>query len=465
MGSHIKPLTTEMSSSEGVSFSQLENNSKRFFSCNPGCKVQTTHNMIGSQIMMKHRDQIEMFANKAYPVIHERVLTLIEDFLSFKLVHGSPIEKSLYRYMSVPGFVDRLVSARPLVFYTSVDSWLTKDNKYGTGGWENIGTTEESGDLTLENYLSYDEIKISALLQLSTPTMLINNGSRDNVGRPGQDGSFIKSGVYVGAVGARFEVEGKMEYQDIVVSKNQNTERRGYGETNTKESVLSISGKFYLKKNFPSYGEALKYPDGYEVVKSAYHDFLFNKNVYRSRIQISAETFLIEANSRGRVEGREVYCHVVGLGLGVWQVSRAQNRYFLEAWLRALSGLKLETVKDVDFSWISKNDNVPELKDGEKLEGTNIKIQFSRRNPFDPLATGDQDKLVVAMFAWDGNSFVGNEYWSGLLSASGDPAAACCSNIPELLNPDINPRVRGGNLHIASVEHGIRKYEEQMLNS
>ena len=40
---------------------------------------------------------------------------------------------------------------------------------------------------------------------------------------------------------------------------------------------------------------------------------------------------------------------------------------------------------------------------------------------------------------------LGNEYWIGRLGASGDPAAACCSLIPQLQDPHVNPTLRGCN--------------------
>jgi len=437
-----------------ASYDELLTASKNFFKNNKGCEVRTTVNLI--QNLKSHSSIIESFANKAYPILHESTIQLIKDFLLYKRSNGSDIEKKIYENLTVAEFIDRLICKRPLVFFTGADSWLTKHGDYGAGGWDEIGTDKEGSKykvLKLEDFLSYDEVKIAALLQLSSPSVIVNNGNRNNVGISAVPGTFIENGVYVGVVGARFEVQGRMEYQDMVITQNQNIHHNGYGESNEDLSILKVFANFYNLKNFPTFEEAKKNKEMYEQIDYTGNKLL-NKEVYTRRIQISAETFLLEAEHRGITEDRDIYCHVVGLGLGVWQVSSTQNEYFLAAWAQALKQLRLSRVKDVNFSWIATNDNITELQQGKQLNGINI--HFSKREPFQCLADEDKNKLVVAMFAWDGNSYVGNEYWQGYLSASGDPAAASCSTIPELLNPDINWRnVTGANVKIATRSNGL----------
>ena len=99
-----------------------------------------------------------------------------------------------------------------------------------------------------------------------------------------------------------------------------------------------------------------------------------------------------------------------------------------------LSG-QLNHISDVDFSWFPHDcDACGGVHNGEDLHG--IRIHFSRRNP--AAALSDPKKILVAQYAWDGNAYPGNEYWIGMLSASGDPAAASCSTISLIHNADFN---------------------------
>jgi hypothetical protein len=166
---------------------------------------------------------------------------------------------------------------------------------------------------------------------------------------------------------------------------------------------------------------------------------------FQRRMRHVAEVFLCEANDRARAAGTKAYCHVVGLGLGVWEVSKAQVELSVAAYAEVLRERSLPHVADVNFAWFGKASTCGGVASGDVLRaGDNaVRIHFSKREPAAKLVGEDAGKLLVAMYAWDGNSFPGNEYWLGSLQASGDPAAACCSTIPQLQNPDVNPRVSG----------------------
>ena len=198
-------------------------------------QVQTSANLIsnfGSQ-----GDQIAQMAAGARPVVHEEVVALMEKWISLMRRLGSEDEKRIYAEMNLSSLVERLLSCRPLVFFTSVDSWMSKDGRHGAQNWDETARSQ------LDTFLSYDEIKISALLQASTPTLLINSGSRDNIGRLGLAGSYIKEAVYVGAVGARFEVPGRMEYQEVLVTPSQNVRARGYGLKGRRASLSEVRNR------------------------------------------------------------------------------------------------------------------------------------------------------------------------------------------------------------------------------
>ena len=98
-------------------------------------------------------------------------------------------------------FINRLITKRPLMFMTERDQYLLRNGKRGSGGFEIIGTDTECAPLVLEDYLSYDEMQIAALIGVSSPTYFINNGSRTNKAVPGVPGSYQETGVYVGLVG------------------------------------------------------------------------------------------------------------------------------------------------------------------------------------------------------------------------------------------------------------------------
>ncbi|KAG0730422.1 hypothetical protein GWK47_028285 [Chionoecetes opilio] len=399
---------------------------------------------------------LETQINSAYPLLHHRCLPLLAAFLSFKSKHGTRVERAVYEGMSLLGLVDRLLLNRPVTFLGRNDQYLLRDRTRGKGGFEGIGSEQEALPLCLKEYLSYDEMKLSALLSVSSRSFFVNDGSRRNKGVPGAEGSFQDSGVIAGMVGARMKKAGFMEWQDCVVTAKQNTVQGGYGPARAGRHLQHLWARMW-GVTLPVW-EATTVNDNFLKVNTTTR---LNVVAYKARMQLTAETLLAEAKSRAEAAGLKAYVHVVGLGLGVWRASHQQDALFVDAWGDAIKESDVTHVAHIDFSWIGA-EACQGVRDGEVFPATQTVVHFSSRSLHDPVPPGT---LLVVSYAWDGNSLPGNEYWIGKLCSTGDGAAACSSGVAELHNAHINPSVRGDNLHVAGpwgVMH-VAEYASRVL--
>lgn len=425
---------------------------------------------------------IEKQVNSAYPLIHERVLWLYLRFLEHKLEYGTQIEKNVYSNLSLCDFVQRLLIKRCVYFIDENDTFLLINGAHGDGGFESIGRSDEKYPLQLKDCLSYDEIKLSALLSVSSFTEFLNDGNRNNCGVIEENKTLIeRSGVIIGLIGARFEKHDVMEFQDIVISKRQNSAQNGYGPKNStipvqpnlvkKVEFRKLWNEFYDEKDFV-YSSIEK--DGQRFSNVCGQD-IFDNLIMKKRFTISFDTLLLESEARAASLSKKAYIHVVGIGLGVWQIANQQTEIFLETFTQRIRALlkELNHVAFIHFSWFDI-DEWMDLKDGSFFESklnTNggIRVFISDRNPAQKLeGTEYENCLIIESYAWDGNALPGNEFWTKALCSSGDPAAACSTLISEIHNPHINDNiVNGKNLHIASEKYGvihISEYAKNILN-
>lgn len=369
-------------------------------------------------------------ARATHILIHPRFPALLTSFLAHKRAHGSSHEKALYASLTWQQLAARFIHARPLTFMGSRDNTILRD---GTDlifnawqEWDRNGTDSQhlNSHLSLENYLSYDEIMLSSLLGVSGPSFFINTGSRGNCARLAPKESYQPRGVIVGLVGSRFERKHRMDSVHILPPPT------------TEETTPPLQD--------PAVSSMIQ--DFFGASRDATQEF--DVPMYKARSRITADMFLLEANARAAEAGTKAWAYVVGLGLGVWQYYQQQREWYVAIFGEAIAELDLAHIGTVEFAYI---DNLPPaVMEDVILAGAEkgIRVVFSRRNPAEKL---EGNELLVLSYAWDGNAFPGNEYWSGSLSGSGDPAAACMSTVAELHNPLVNTAFTG-RIKVAGVD-------------
>ncbi|XP_019867674.2 uncharacterized protein LOC109596548 [Aethina tumida] len=412
-------------------------------------------------------DVLETNINSAYPIIHENALYLYAKYILYKKYEGNDIEKAVFANMTLKEFINRLLQKRAVKFMGRFDSFKLLNGAKGTRRWETIGTAQQKKPLLLEDYISYEEIKLSVFLSVSSYTYFVNVGDRKNMAKYATDRNNIAdTGVIVGLIGTRLKKENVMEYQEMVIDKNQNTKENGYGVS--EPNIHNLFAEFYEEKCM-DYEEAvqelksLPKDNNRYVVIDKKTDKIFDNYIYYKRMSLTVDTLLIEANHRAHEAKTTAFIHVVGLGLGVWRISSHQDKVYMDIFAERLKqiGRHLTSISDIVFSYISQPD-CGGYKHGQTFkikDHPGIKIHINKRNPHEKLKGQDEGKLLVISYAWDGNALPGNEYWDGKLGSSGDSAAASSTQITELHNAHINPKVNADNLRVAT-RTGVVSFEE-----
>ncbi|XP_049881278.1 uncharacterized protein LOC126377533 isoform X2 [Pectinophora gossypiella] len=441
-------------------------------------------------------DKLKKNVASTYPLIHERVLLLITHFLTYKREFGTSIEKALYKEMTVPEFIDRLLKKRAVVFMGPRDKYKLLTGEEDKDGWEAIGTLQQKPPLVLENCLSYDELKISSMVYVSGHTACINDGTRHNKAKVKED-DIETEAVIIGVIGPRFKRKFRMEYEDALITKPQNTVANGYGSNNPptptgskKKCPSPIVGEerrnwrkmwaefyevhSYTYEELTSYvsvqdkPEEARYTERYVKVPRSNH--LFDNEVYYKRLTITCECALLEAEARAAEEGRDAFVNIIGAGLGVWKISPHQVDVYVLTFLERIRALlkkdHLNHVSDVNFAYIAPSSGILALftnatsPEGEPISEKKIffeskrhprggiNVQLENREPSAKLTGEHAGKLLVMTYPWDGNAHPGNEFWIGSLDGSGDPAAACSTQVSELHNAHINDHVTGNNTRV-----------------
>ncbi|XP_018018169.1 uncharacterized protein LOC108674715 [Hyalella azteca] len=428
-------------------------------------KINPFKNELRKQGKVFSREVLGRYINSSYPVIHETLLPLLPVFLEHKVDWGGEVERELYERLTVYELVEKLIKQRPVVFINPWDHYLLLDGAPGFGDFELVGKdSNPKKHLSLEQFNSYDEMRLAAFISFSSMSPFINDGGRNNCGEIGNGATHELEGTIIGQVGARFEKEGFMDWQDCVVKQQQNTPENGYGKDNKspRSGLLQAWAKLWGRDYLPTFDEVKNSPENYEYIqlKDAYLD----KQVYKARMQMLAEIMLIDASNRAKEANKLAYIHVSGIGLNEWMISATQNKLYVDAWSQAIQAMPLnvtDKINCINFSDIPVS-RIHGTKSGEKFPNTEIVVKFSKRQLLERVP---KDCILVCNYPADSNSMPGNEFWLGSLSTAGGPAAACSTSIAELHNPLINPRMAARHLRIASRTHGIvsvRRYIESL---
>jgi hypothetical protein len=306
--------------------------------------------------------------------------------------------------------VERLLTRRPLSFYGAGDGFRLRRDKELAGG---SGVDNYTSLIAFEDYLHPDEAVMAGYLGMVLPSATINRGDRHNAGKPvGSPGT----AVVVAQVGARLEKEDTGDYRIL---------------TNQPKTAIEKLIHTFLTQLAKVFHLAVPTTVGYSAV------------LYRMRSYVVMNaliTGVVGAIAKRSSDEPKIVLQVTGIGLGEFagtfetESTRAFGQGLCDA-LRFSNG----SVRIAELQLLHLDLDAPTLEPLQQIcDSRGIILRNNlRKPPFDPSNAG---KLVVTSFAWDGMSFLGNEFFDGQRAgASADPSMAAATTIAFLGHPEVNP--------------------------
>jgi len=473
---------------------------------------------------------------------------VFEKFITYKLSYGYPNEKTYYgRFKSnIGAFKASLILKRARVFTNKEDlTLLRKEHSdvmsylpwdlIGVPKWE-VPSTQSRMDIfkdwmnkydntahakkwrmleevkakdleqfNLENYMSYDEMELAALMIVAGPTNFYSNCQVLYMNRKYGDEDHVQDGYIVGAIGPRFDKPGYMDWKQMVGSGSSSSQLRAdiYGSrfrllpaANTaaaKTEYLRMPWFDFFKNTwgawkeeheiadikepwFAYFGSEKKMDKGKEIKVPVVP---VHRELFKQRLKITYGAYLdfVHQTILKQKIPKKAYVMILPLGGGAWSINGPVQKK--QMWpvienLIAERGYK-DTIDTIHFVGFSPQDEVPTetVHDGIKI--FTDPMDLTGKRTYDTIVKTDgkeeivkrarevnwEDTVRFTMYPWDSNALPGNEFFMpsasnwpaysdqgfqmpsliSLLQMSGDPAAACCSDITEIQNSHQNQQL------------------------
>lgn len=297
-----------------------------------------------------------------------------------------------------------------------------------------------------------DEIFLSTLLHISSPTPFVNDCRLDNKGENEIDPMkpIIQEGFVYSFVPPILQTEIFLKY--VLVKP----------ETEKPSPDNTIEWMFF--NYLTNYGAWWRtFPEIYQLNSDEFNsqyrfvsNGIFDLDAYYRRLDLVTRPFLLDSNERAKSLDKMAVIIVPKLEVfleGEDHINKLILMDYVYNFIQTLEDLAIQglvnNISDVLFNNFTDfpNEKFEWLKEGlEKKYGGPLRHAYHRTfiNPTDKDAmeeiVGEWYGMVLVFgVPWKGNSYPGNEYWSGSQDGTITRSATACSTLGEAQNPQINP--------------------------